>query len=63
MSTTTPRINSALVLQHIGQTVRIVGTVQGYDDTKQHLSILASDGGEWAARSLGWRSHAPLAAR
>lgn len=46
MSTTTPRINSAMVLQNIGQTVRIVGTVQGYDETKQHLSILASDGGQ-----------------
>ena len=58
MSTTTPRINSALVLQHIGQTVRIVGTVQGYDESKQHLSILASDGGEWTTR-MALRSHAP----
>lgn len=41
-----PRINSAMISQYVGKPVRIVGTVQGYDDSKQVMTLLASDGSQ-----------------
>lgn len=40
-----PRVNAGLVGQYINRPVRVVGTVQGYDENKTTMSLLASDGG------------------
>ena len=34
--------------QYVGKPVRVVGTVQGYDDSKQMMTLIASDGGQHA---------------
>jgi hypothetical protein len=46
MSSVSPRINGQMVSQFINQPVRVVGTVQGYDEAKQMMQIVASDGSQ-----------------
>ena len=51
------RVNASMVSNYIGRPVRVVGTVQAYNEEKTQMQLIASDGGKHNEHSSKRMSH------